>query len=349
MNRKYIYVGVVILAFVLFLANYLSKAGFFRNIENYFEGEIIEYIEIPGSEDMTVSQDGGFLIISSTDRAAANLQNNRKQGGIYFIDLKTKGFKSKLLTADFTSEFYPHGIDLIRIDSNRHRLFVINHVNEENSVEVFTLYNRDSLVFEKTLKDESMFSPNDIVALDSTRFYFTNDRDAKEGWGKFKHDYLVLGNSKITYYDGSTYRTVADGFTYSNGIRYDANRRLMYIAASRTFDITVFERLENGDLQQIDKIDCGTGVDNIEFDENNHLWVGCHPSLLTFSAYSDGKKEKSPSEIIKIEYNGKDDYQIESVFMDDGTHVSGTSTAAIYEDLIFTGNVMDDHFLVLKK
>jgi arylesterase/paraoxonase len=35
--------------------------------------------------------------------------------------------------------------------------------------------------------------------------------------------------------------------------------------------------------------------------------------------------------------------------MDDGEKMSGSTVAAPFGDLILTGNVMDDHFLILKR
>jgi arylesterase/paraoxonase len=349
MKKKLLIFGFIVFALAIFVLNLLNGLGQFRSIESRFSGKFVANIDLIGAEDMTASEDGGFLIISSFDRASRNA-GNLIQGGLYFMDLKTDTFQVKSLAENIGKPFYPHGIDMIRLDSSRHRLFVINHVGDSNMVEVFTLYDRDSLVHEKTLTDEKMFSPNDIVAIGENEFYFTNDKNSKKTWGKFQETYLQKKRCRITYFDGENYRDVIEnGMPYSNGIRYDFDRKLMYIASSRNFSVSVYNRLENGDLEFVESIPCGTGVDNIELDEEGNLWIGCHPKLLAFSNYAKGKQEVSPSEIIKITYKSLGDYEISSVFLDDGSNLSGMSTAAIYKDLIFTGNVMDDHFLILKQ
>ena len=348
MKKKLLIFGFIIFALSIFALYLLNTLGHFRTIENKLGGEVLANIDLVGAEDMTASEDGGFLIISSFDRASRRA-GDLKQGGLYFMDLKTDTFQVKSLTANIGKPFYPHGIDMIRLDSNRHRLFVINHVGDTNLVEVFTLYNRDSLVYEKTLTDKTMFSPNDIVAIGENQFYFTNDKNSKTAWGKFQETYLQRSHCHITYFNGENYRDVIEnGMPYSNGIRYDFNRKLMYIASSRNFVVNVYNRTENGDLEFVESIPCGTGVDNIELDVAGNLWIGCHPKLLDFSNYSQGKAATSPSEIIKITYHGLGDYEKNIIFLDDGSNISGTSTAAVYKDLFFTGNVMDDHFLVLK-
>jgi hypothetical protein len=40
---------------------------------------------------------------------------------------------------------------------------------------------------------------------------------------------------------------------------------------------------------------------------------------------------------------------LETVFLDDGEQTSTATVATVYKDFVFMGNVMDDHFLVLKK
>jgi arylesterase/paraoxonase len=341
-----------LLALVLLLCVYggyiLNSTGYFRKVENTNTQAILQSIPLYGTEDLTVSQQGEFVLISATKRGV-QYPNADHQDGLYFMDLREEGAQPRLISGKFEKEFHPHGIDMIRLDSCRHRLFVINHVDELNTVEVFTLHNRDSLVFEESLADPQMFSPNDIVALGDREFYFTNDKNATNTLGKFQENYLGKAACKITYFDGKEYRTVADDLAYANGINYDAERELMYIASSRGFLVNVYQREKNGDLTLLKTIPCETGVDNIELDTNGDLWIGCHPNLMAFKSYSQGKKEKAPSEIIKLVYQEDGSHSLESFFVDDGSNVSASSTAAVFNDKVIVGNVMDDHFLILKK
>jgi arylesterase/paraoxonase len=161
-------------------------------------------------------------------------------------------------------------------------------------------------------------------------------------------DYLGLAISNVIYFDGEKYLEVAKGIAYANGINYDADRSLLFVASPRKFLIKVYKRNPDGTLEYIEDIASGTGVDNIEFDSKGNLWVGAHPNLLRFATYAKGKEKTSPSEIIKISYRGKGDYTIEQVYMEDGSAMSASTVAAPIRDIILTGNVMDDKFLVLK-
>ena len=121
------------------------------------------------------------------------------------------------------------------------------------------------------------------------------------------------------------------------------------MASPRKFLIKVYQKNEDNSFTFIEDIDCKTGDDNIEFDENNDLWVGAHPNLLHFASYAKGDKKTSPSEIIKIKYTKKDDYKIEQIYMDDGSKMSASTVAAPFGNIILAGSVMDTNFLVLKR
>jgi len=329
----------------IFIVYTLVSTGFFRTVEPILNGEIIQKIPIVGAEDIMVNRQDSFVLISSTDRANI-AKKDTKDGGLFLIDLKAANYTPIPLTASLKIDFEPHGISFFKKDSVYH-VMAINHAKERHSIEVFELRNH-SLIHKRTLRDPSMIQPNDLVMMDENRFYFTNDHKYTAGIGKLMEEYLGLALSNAIYFDGENYIEVADGIAYANGINYDKHRNLIFIASPRSFSVKVYTKEEDGSLSHIEDIPCKTGVDNIEFDEDHNLWIGCHPSLLRFNAYHSGKKETSPSEVIKISYKKKGDYAVEKIYVEDGQEMSGSTVAAIYHDLIFVGNVMDEEFLILK-
>lgn len=339
---------VILLLFILliaFVANIFISTGYFRTIENKFDGEIVKKIKIPGAEDITVNIQDSFAIISSTDRGKFPPKEN-EVGGLYLMDLKTTDFNIIPLTNEFKEPFAPHGISIFKRDST-YKIMAINHTLEGHSIEVFNLKN-EVLVHEKTLRDDSMISPNDVIMIDENRFYFTNDHKYTKGLGRLAEDYLGLSISNVIYFDGNNYYEVADGIGYANGINFDTKRNLLFIASPRKFLVKVYKPNEDGSLEYIEDIDCNTGVDNIEFDTEGNIWIGAHPNLLKFASYAQGKVDHSPSEIIKINYKGTNDYTIESIYLEEGKTMSASTVAAPFGDYLLTGNVMDDSFLILK-
>ncbi len=337
---------VVLVLIIAFIAHTLFSTGFFRTVENQFQGTIIKKIPLPGAEDITISHIDSFALISSTKRLVYP-PKGQEQGGLYIMDLKNENFSIKHLTASFDKPFAPHGISMIKKDSI-YTIMAVNHTSKGHSIEVFT-FNGKNINHIKSLTDSSMISPNDVVVIDENRFYFTNDHGYTKGIGKFSEEYLGLSISNVMYYDGNSFRKVAKGIAYANGINFDPKRNLMFVASPRGFLIKVYRRKDDGSLDFVEDIPCETGVDNIEIDRYGNLWSGAHPNLLRFKAYAKGKKDTAPSEVIKVNYRGTNDYEVEKIYVEDGKVMSGSSVAAPFNDLILTGNVMDDTFLVLKK
>ncbi|WP_370088323.1 SMP-30/gluconolactonase/LRE family protein [Ekhidna sp.] len=332
---------VVLLAIAAFVLYTFSSTGYFREVNNTESYEVIAEIPMKGAEDFTISYDDGFMIISQDDRAGRR-DGSPSQGGLYYLDLDSGNFKPKLISANYTFPFYPHGISLLKLDSAHYQLLVVNHA-KKHSIVKFELFG-DSLVYMATYRDESMISPNDVVAFDDDTFYFTNDHGYTSRWGRLAEDYLGIGVSNVVYYDGK-YREVADGIQYANGINISKDRKQLLVASPRGFKLLYYNIEENGALTHERNVDVGTGIDNIELDENGDLWIGSHPSLLAFAAYAAGKKEVAPSEVIKV----VDGEKVESLYENNGSFISASSVAAPYKDLLFVGTVMDGRLVVLRK
>ena len=176
-----------ILLIVIFVAHTFISTGYFRTIENTFNGSIVKKVNLPGAEDITISHQDSFAIISSTKRGMHPLEEN-EIGGLYFMDLKTQEFNVIPLTSNFNKPFAPHGISFKNLNSS-YKIMAINHTLSGHSIEVFNLKNK-TLTHEETLTDESMISPTYVVRIDDNTFYFTNDHKYTECFGLLTEDYI---------------------------------------------------------------------------------------------------------------------------------------------------------------
>ena len=324
----------------------MYSTGFFRTIDKKFDGNILKKVSIDGVEDITINQKEGFAIISSTKRK--NLPPvEQENGDLYLIDLKNMESKPILLTQNFDKPFAPHGISIYTKDSIT-TIAAVNHTTNGEYIELFKL-TKSKLTHHKTLHNDLIIAPNDIVLLDEETFYFTNDHIYKNGFMRFIEEFLGLPFSNVIFYDGKKFKEAAKGISYANGINFEKNKNLIFVASPRKFKIKVYEKQPDNSLTFIEDIYCGSGVDNIEFDTNNNLWVGAHPNLLQFMSYANSYHSITPSEIIKIQYFKKGDYKVETIYLEKGEEMSGSTVAAPFENLILMGNVMDKHFVILEK
>ncbi len=332
---------VLLFLFVLYT---FHSTGFFRDISSGYNLNLIKEIPLTGAEDFSISRKDSFLIISSTGRKA---NANKSANGLYLIDLTDIEIPPVKMSTMFKRDFNPHGIYMYRLDSSSYKIWAINHFRGNHTIELFKLQDRE-LIHLETIRHRSLVSPNDIVAINETQFYFTNDHKYTRGIGKLAEDYLGLSLSNVIFFDGKEFIEVVDGIAYANGINYDPKRNLLFVASPRGFEVRVYSKKNDGQLQYLESIDAGTGVDNIEFDTDGNLLIGCHPNLLGFTFYMAGKNPISPSEVIRIRYHEEGDYDQSIIWLDDGEVMSASTVAVEFDNKIFVGNVTDDHFVILE-
>jgi arylesterase/paraoxonase len=145
---------------LIFVGHTLLSTGFFRSIEPLFDGKILERIAVKGAEDIKISQNDSFALISSTNRIVYPPEAEEK-GGLFLIDLKTDDFTTIPLTVAFNQSFAPHGISFFKKDSS-YKVMAINYTSKGHSIEVFELQDNE-MSHIKILRLPSKIRPNDIV------------------------------------------------------------------------------------------------------------------------------------------------------------------------------------------
>jgi arylesterase/paraoxonase len=344
---------ITVLMPVLVLAGLALKtfydAGEFKKIRPHFNGQVKIFEGVLSSEDITIHPQAPMAFISSDDRRSHWAENNKsRQGAIYGFGLDSVNPNLVNLTKDFSRPLNPHGIGCWVAPNGDLSLFVVNHVREGHFVEIFD-YRGDKLVHRRSVSDDMMHSPNDVLPVGPDAFYVTNDHGNSTALGRMAEEYLQLARSYVLYYGGKNFRKVAEGLSYANGINISPDRRTVYVAATVGQKVYVYDRNRNtGELTLRRTIETGTGVDNIEIDPKGNLWIGCHPKLLTFVKYSKNPAVLSPSQVIKINVNSTGQYDVKEIYLDEGQPLSGSSVAAVFEDKLLIGSVFDERFLLCR-
>lgn len=342
---------LTILALVLYLVlDILIAAGTFKKINPHFEGTI-EKIKLPvaGPEDIVVDQITGIAFIACDDRRQNQTFPGTIPGAILTINLNDSSRKIRNVTPDGLTEFYPHGISLLKTDENKIILFAISHriSKPKHVVERFEWRN-DSLIHLETIFDETlMSSPNDLAATGERSFYVTNDHYYPEGGlGRTLEDYFRRPISYVNYFDGKVFRKVAEGIAYSNGIQISKDGKRVFVASVTGKKIHIYDREPDHNLSKVKEIDVDTGADNIELDSDGNLIIGCHPQLLKFVAHAKNPINFSPSQILWI---NEKDFSVNEIFLNDGKDYSGATVAAPFGDQLVIGSVFEPSILILKK
>lgn len=321
---------------------------------------------VHGAEDITIDAGAGIAYISGYDRFKAIAEQRRgkvvTEGGIYALDVTRPSLveAGRAEVADLTAEFdkhnqiRPHGISLFTDAAGRQSLFVINRPFEGKTlrptVEIFDIQGR-ALRHRRTVADAEMCSPNDLAAFGHERFFITNDHGACSGFGRAMEDLFGLANAYVLYYDGKTFRRVAEDIAYANGIALGPPGAAAELFVSgvrdgavRVFKVAELLAAEAPVRAPARRIAFNTGVDNLEWAPDGGLLVGAHPSLWGFFRYRQRWTETSPSQVLY----GSPAGEITELFRSAGGDLSASSVAAIHGDVMLIGSVFAPHILACR-
>ncbi|MBY0422476.1 MAG: hypothetical protein K2Q06_09240, partial [Parvularculaceae bacterium] len=253
--------GAAVLAAVGYLAYYyVPAAGLLVRLEPRLVNECRKVTVFPGTEDVTIDPTSNLAYISADDRRATAAGKPR-QGGIYAMSIDDDAVRR--VAGDGFGPFHPHGISLWRGPSGEKRLFAINHRSKtEDSIEIFDVGSDGGLVHARTVALPAGSNPNDIVAVGSESFYYTNDYRFKDGLARALETYLVLPFSNVGYYDGKTFRRVVDGLRFANGINVSANGKDVYVTEFFARRLNVYARGADGALVRTKSSRLNFGPDN---------------------------------------------------------------------------------------
>ena len=337
-------VMVLVLAAGGWFVHLLWSAGQFKALEPHYAGECTPISGVVGPEDITIHPETGVAYISASDWRAVT-RGKPARGAIYAYDLNSLTPELILLTANAGDNFHPHGISLYTGPSGQDSLFVVNHEDNRHRIEIYDL--RDGkLIHRKTIADSMLISPNDIVAVGPDQFYVSNDHRYTTGLMQVLENYLQLKLSNVVYYDGSRFLEVASGIGYANGINVSADGKILYLSAVTEGALHIYNRdIVSGQLIHREKLELGTGVDNIEIDAGGGLWIGAHPQLLTFIQHAQDPAKLSPSQILHLTPKAGGGYDTQEVYLNLGQEISASSVGAVYKNRMLVGAVFDPKFL----
>jgi arylesterase/paraoxonase len=335
--------GVVVAAGLWLLYLY-DAAGEFRDLEPLEAGVCRPVTGAAGAEDIALDRGAAMALLSADPRDGGD-------GGLHVFPLQGNP-EDRVLPLQVPVEpgFHPHGIALFAREQGGGTLFVVDHRDTGDAVEVFgwqPAAEGGSLEHLRKVTDPLFVSLNDVAAVDDQRFYATNDHGSASRGRQTFDDYFRLARANVVYWDGSTARVVASGIAYANGIALSPSGAELYVASTTSGEVMVFDRdVESGDLVLRKSIDAGTGVDNLTVDAHGELWIGAHPRLLTLRRHARSRDRRSPSEVVWLDPDELAEPPVRRVWLSLGEDLSGSSVAVPYGSRILIGSIFEPHFLV---
>ncbi|KAJ4252873.1 hypothetical protein NW762_010779 [Fusarium torreyae] len=182
----------------------------------------------------------------------------------------------------------------------------------------------------RTYADKGIVTPNRVAAVDSNTFYATNDHGPHR-FGLRHHLSMILGHGDVHLCEtGKECKEVVSNMKFPNGLTVGKDG-LIYVPDSMTGSLYVYRILPNKDLEKVDEVKLGYGIDNASVDENGDIWVAAFPvGVEIFKAYKDPYNAHPPAAALRVrKVEGK--YVVDKVIEDAEGEVLPAATTVVHD------------------
>ncbi len=341
-------IGWIILLILLFSLWMLQRMDTFKTITNNTP-EVCESFEMAGSaEDIEIDYARGIAYLSIQDREAL-IKGENAQGFIGKIDLNQKPYELVSALTEQPDHLRPHGLSLHIDKAGKRHMAVINHPkNRGIEPEVIDLYTESSnglFDFVRSVSDPLFQSPNDVLLVESEKFYVGNDKGGISTVDKIQEQ-MGRPMSTVVFYDGESASIAVKNLSSVSGINLSLDQQTVYASETNAKRMAVLKRnLADGSLKKIKTVKLTGSPDNINVSEDGSLVVANIPKVWAliqhFIALQNNEYKPSPSQVVRIDFDNKGDPLSEELFMSDGYDISTTSVGVIWANKLFMGSIDD--------
>ncbi len=322
---------------------FLVRGGVFYKNEAVSPGACKNIALSGGSaEDIQTNRLSKIAYLSVLDRRAIG-SGKHLTGTVLSLDLGADNPVPQPALTSQPDDFRPHGLSLFTNVSGRTSLFVLNHAEDGEKIELF-IKDGDDPAFEhiRTFSSPLLIEPNDIVAISESSFYVANDSGASNALERAAEMLLAIGLSPLVYFDGTTFSIPADDLKSAGGINVNQERTKLFVGETLGKSIKVYDLNTDGAVYgEPETISLAGGVDNIDVDANGVLWIANHTNTLSLIKHFTDASSPSPTQIQTITFNADDQVKITTVYEEDGTTFSAGSVANRVGDQILMGSITE--------
>ena len=309
----------------------------------------------PGPEDIVLD-----TFSTSYPRILASCLQRRNGKDVYaeICEVNLKNDSYKILKRSNEPQgmvFRPHGFDLVKNLKGEILLYCVSHNEEkkEHSIIVYTVF-ADHLQFKEKLDSPLLVSPNDVTADCTGEIFVTNDARKR---GSTMESLLKLKTSNVVGYHPANqqWSVAADRFSYANGIAINHcpsdNVLLSTIRSNKLYMLQYHPKAlisnkpdpkNQTDSYSVKTIAKLKGLDNITFITDNDILVTAHLNQIAFLKHYKDPKNISPTVVYRV---NKNTGEYKAVYSNDGSDISGGSTALYYNGKLYISQVFEPFLL----
>ena len=281
---------------------------------------------------------GTRLLISAHDR-----RNFERAGEMQVYDTATRSLARLPRSGEPPGlVLRPHHMDLVT-QGKETLLYLINHDEDSpnsrrHSVLVYAV-EPERLVFRRRLTDPLLSSPNHLSVAPDGDLYVTNDR--RDGSSVLE---LALREKKanvVQYREGRGWRIVADGLSFPNGVKAEAERLLVVMTFGNA--MLTWPRLPDGSLGTREQVVSLPALDGLNPGPDPGTWLTVsHGPLLDFLRHKGSSSHPSRATLFLVSPGTR---QFKPFFSDDGRRISAMSNAVLAGNALYIGQSFDSFIL----
>lgn len=336
---------ILLVAFGVWAFFLARDGGVFRTFDVASTGTCKQVSGVVGVEDIAIDRESKIAFLAGYDRRAT-MGGGSPRGAIWTLDMNTPdAVPVDATTSALPDGFWPHGISFFRAYDGKKTLFVINHANGKQSIEIFDV-NGATLTHRRTVTGAPLVSPNDVVGVGSEAFFVTNDHANTEGLMRQIEDYGRLKQTTVQFYDGATFTTALSGIGGANGINVSADGRSLYLSAASELTVYVYDRDPNTNtLKQRAKVWVPGFADNIDVLADGSLLLGLHSKIFELLAHVGDAKQLSASHVMHLTPDGHGSFNTKTIYYNPGQEISGASVGAAANKRLLIGAIFEPKIL----
>lgn len=337
---------LLFLAISFFLMRFYVQNGGLYTVEDPVDLACTPLAVTPaGPEDIAIDRGAGRAYVSAFDRRRET-ESGDGEGALLMIDLDAATPVIENVTPAALEGFAPHGIGLYDGGNGEKLLFVVNHADGE-TIEILKIGESGALTHLETIRSDAFVSVNDVLPVGPRSFYATNDSGVPQSSPMAQLNGLIgRGSGRVVHFDGTEARPVTDRLQVANGLALSPDGKTLYVAETLGRQLRFFDRDPETDaLTPAGYLALASGLDNIAVDETGSLYIGAHPNVIDFLGHAGDPASPSPSQVLKAT-PGERGGEVRTIYLNDGSELSGSSVAAPYGDRLLIGAVFEPKLLV---
>ena len=327
---------MTVVALMVFVGRALWANGLFAGVPTGFVGSCQTQAIVPGIEDMEAA--GGKVFV-----AVASARGPDRRDGIYVLK---DGKLSKL--AGTPKDFHPRGISIFHGPGGSLFLFAVNRRSTGRfSIDTFevTAGDNPALTPQGTIEGGLLTDPQDVAAAGPGAFYVSNN-SAKSDLTRQLAGYGVLPASEVLYFNGMTFKSVADGLYGARGLILAPDGAHLLVASLTTRSIKSFDRnVFSGALTEADSLTLAAAPEKLSLDSYGQVWAAGHANLFHWRSFAADPKARDTSQVFRASVLNGAPQDSSQIYGNGGSEIAAASVAVSSAQGLLIGSSLDNRLL----